>query len=83
MPSKKQKLVTEEILDKRFEEFTDFMTKLHENMVDELYKIRDIIVGEIKDYREEHDTHQASHMRINDELNLHDKRIKKLETTKN
>ena len=37
------------------------------------------IMGELKDMREEHDTHQYSHMRINDELQEHESRLKVLE----
>jgi hypothetical protein len=40
------------------------------------------ILGELKDMREEFSTHQFSHMRINDELQEHDGRLKKLETAK-
>ena len=40
------------------------------------------IVSELKNMREEHDVHQFSHRRINDELQEHGKRIKKLETAK-
>lgn len=40
------------------------------------------ILGELKDMREEFSTHQFSHMRINDELQEHDKRLKNLEATK-
>ena len=40
------------------------------------------ILGELKDMREEFDTHQFSHIRINDELQEHDGRLKKLETAK-
>ena len=46
---------------------------------DELYEIKDEIVGEIKSMREEFNTHQYSHRRINDEIQDHDKRLKKLE----
>lgn len=40
------------------------------------------ILGELKDMREDFATHQFSHMRINDELQEHDKRLKTLESSK-
>lgn len=40
------------------------------------------ILGELKDMREEFDTHQFFHMRINDELQEHDGRLKNLATAK-
>lgn len=40
------------------------------------------ILGELKDMREEFSTHQFSHIRINDELQEHSERLKKLETAK-
>ena len=48
----------------------------------ELLEIKEEIVGEIKGMREEFDTHQYSHTRINDELHEHDDRLKVLETAK-
>jgi hypothetical protein len=36
------------------------------------------ILGELKDMREEFDAHQFSHIRINDELQEHDTRLKSL-----
>lgn len=40
------------------------------------------ILGELKDMREEFDTHQFSHIRINDDLIEHDERLRKLESAK-
>ena len=40
------------------------------------------IMSELKDIREEHDVHQFSHRRINDELQDHEKKIKRLEASK-
>ncbi|MBF8261538.1 MAG: hypothetical protein HW376_1067 [candidate division NC10 bacterium] len=40
------------------------------------------VLGELQDMREEFSTHQFSHMRINDEIQEHDSRLKKLETAK-
>ncbi len=37
------------------------------------------ILGELQKMREEKDTHQFSHMRINDEINDHENRLKALE----
>jgi len=48
---------------------------------EELYEIKDEIVGEIKAVREEFQTHQFFHARINDELQSHSARITKLETS--
>ncbi|OGM21095.1 hypothetical protein A2714_02080 [Candidatus Woesebacteria bacterium RIFCSPHIGHO2_01_FULL_38_9] len=53
----KSKLVTEEYLVKTL---TDFKTELKS----ELLEIKEEIVGEIKDMREEFDTHQYSHSGI-------------------
>ncbi|MFC1625501.1 hypothetical protein ACFL1Q_00465 [Patescibacteria group bacterium] len=39
------------------------------------------VLGELKEMREEFDAHQFSHIRINDDLQEHDKRIKTLETS--
>jgi hypothetical protein len=39
------------------------------------------ILTELKEMREEHDMHQYSHTRINDDLQEHDKRLKVLETS--
>lgn len=38
------------------------------------------ILGELKELREEFDAHQFSHIRINDELQEHDTRLKSLES---
>lgn len=68
----------------------DFVTKLYldrrlgefgKKFKDELYEIKDEIVGEIKAMREEFDTHQYSHTRINDDLQDHDQRMSKLESS--
>lgn len=40
------------------------------------------VLGELKDMREEFSTHQFSHIRINDELQEHDTRLKSLESSK-
>lgn len=64
----KNNLVTKRYLDKRLGTFKE-----------ELYDMKDEIVGEIKALREEFDSHQFSHTRINDELQDHEKRITKIE----
>jgi predicted RNase H-like nuclease (RuvC/YqgF family) len=66
------KPVTEKYLDQRLE-------KSNAKLKEELYEIKDEIVGEIKAMRDEFNAHQYSHARINDELQDHDKRIGKLE----
>ena len=48
----------------------------------ELLEIKEEILKELRDMREEFDVHQFSHLRINDELIEHGKRIRKLETSK-
>lgn len=71
----KSKIVTEKYL-------TDTLTVFKSDIKDELFEIKAEIISEIKDMREEFDTHQYSHTRINDELQEHDKSIKALETAK-
>jgi predicted GNAT family acetyltransferase len=72
----KSKPVTEEFLDKKLDE------KLEANnqeMKTFILESKEQIMGEIKNMREEFDTHQYSHIRINDELQKHDTRLKALE----
>ena len=66
----KNGLVTKLYLDKRLDKFKE-----------ELYQIKDEIIGEIKKMREEFNAHQFSHMRINDDISDHEKRLIKLEKT--
>lgn len=69
----KSNYVTKDDLNKSLEDFrVDFKS--------ELYEIKDEIVGEIKAMREEFNTHQYSHRRINDEIQDHEKRLVVLET---
>ena len=78
--------VTKSYLDKRFKEYDGRLDsrfeKFKTEFKNELYEIKDEIIGEIKAMREEFDTHQFSHSRLNDEINDHDKRISKLEASK-
>lgn len=67
----KNNLVTKDFLDDRLKTFKD-----------DLYAIKDEIMGELKGLREEFHSHQYSHVRINDEIQDHEKRINKLETAK-
>ena len=72
MAKKDGGVVTKSYLDNHFRIFkTEIKT--------EFLEIKEEIVKEIKDMREEFDVHQFSHLRINDEITEHDKRIKKLE----
>lgn len=81
-------VVTKGYLDKRLNEFKggfrDYLDKrldeFKTEFKNELYEIKDEIVGEIKAMREEFETHQFSHSRINDEIQDHERRIAKLET---
>ncbi len=64
----KDDYVTKNYLDEKFESFKS-----------ELYDIKDEIITELKKNRENDDTHQFSHMRVNDDLQDLDKRVTKLE----
>lgn len=75
--AKANNYVTEKYLDKKLK---SFKTELKTELKEDLYKIKDEIVGEIKTMREESDTHQFQHVRTNEELEEHDKRISALET---
>ncbi len=78
---KTDNVITKDYLDKRLNQFkTELKTELGEELKGELYEIKDEIVGEIKAMREEFDTHQYSHTRINDDFQDHDQRISKLES---
>jgi len=68
----KQNFVTEDYLDERFDNFK-------EEIKDDLYSIKDEIMGELKKNRENDETHQFSHMRVNDDLQELDKRVTNLE----
>lgn len=92
----KNNAVTKDYLDKRLEEFGDKLKKelkedlydikdelkkeLKEDLKEELYDIKDEIVGEIKSMREDFDTHQFSHQRINDELSELSEGVKTIKT---
>lgn len=78
-------LVTKKYLDSRLRKFkTELKTELKEelraDLKSDLYDIKDEIVKEIKDLREEFQAHQFSHIRINDDLQDHEKGLKGLET---
>lgn len=76
LDKKLKNFVTKNYLDKKLQ---TFKVELKDEIKDELYEIKDDIVGEIKAMREEFDTHQFSHTRINDDLQDHEKRIAVLE----
>lgn len=76
MTAKKNDLVTKQYLDKKLGKFK---TELKSELSEDLYKIKDEIVGEIKAMREESDVHQYSHTRINEELEDHEKRITQIQ----
>ncbi len=69
----KQDFVTKEFL-------SDSLEKFGSDLKSELLEIKVEIIKEIKDMREEFDTHQYSHVRINDEIQDREKRIKVLES---
>ncbi len=84
MATKTNNLVTKPYIDKKFNEFkielkTELRSELGADLKEELYQIKDEIVGEIKALREEFDAHQYSHIRINEDLIDHENRITKLE----
>jgi hypothetical protein len=64
--TKNNDFVTKTYLDKKL---SSFKTELKDELKSELYEIKD-----------EFDTHQYSHVRINEEIEEHDKRITVLET---
>jgi len=54
-----------------------------ENNLRELFLNSEIkILGELQKIRDDNDAHHFSHMRVNDDLHEHDKRLKKLESAK-
>jgi len=77
---KLKNFVTKSYLDKKLQTFkVELKDELGGGLKDELYQIKDEIVGEIKAMREEFDTYQYSHVRINDELQEHSKQITQLQ----
>lgn len=74
-------LVTKTYLDRRLIIFgRQLKNELKQELREDLYTIKDEIVGEIKAMREEFDFHHVSHERKDEELHEHDQRIAKLET---
>ena len=92
--TKANNLVTKPYLDKKLKTFKielkdelkkdlkQMNNELGRELKGDLYEIKDEIVGEIKTSREESDTHQYSHVRINEELEEHDKKITKLQVAR-
>ena len=82
LDKKLKNFVTKNYLDKRFKKERVYLDQRFDEFKgefkNELYNIKDDIVGEIKSMREEFNTHQYSHARINDELQEHAKSIAKL-----
>jgi chromosome segregation ATPase len=73
-------VITKAYLDKKLKTFkVELKDELSSGLKTELYQIKDEIVGEIKAMREEFDTHQYSHVRINDELQEHSRQIAQLQ----
>lgn len=71
-------------LRKEFERFgkklkVEIKNELLAALKDDLYRIKDEIVGEFKKATENQEMHQASHTRINGELEDHEERITRLE----
>jgi len=64
----------EDIIDEKLTEKIKFLpTK------DEFYSKMDEVVGELKASREAFELHTGQHTRVDDQLDNHDKRIKKIE----
>jgi predicted nucleic acid-binding Zn-ribbon protein len=57
----------------------DYVKSLREEVKIIVLESEERIMTELKDMREEFSAHQFSHMRINDDLEEHDRRLKKLE----
>ena len=57
--------------------------QVEKSLKDEMIEMKLEILTELKDMREEFKVHQFSHVRINDEFQEHDKRLRRLESFKN
>lgn len=68
-----------EWLEQKFEAQNEWIEQKFADQKDDLLTIKDEIMKELKDMREDQETHQASHARINGELEDHEERIAKLE----
>lgn len=76
----KNNFVTKQYLDKKLGKFkTELKSELRSELSEDLYKIKDEIVGAMKAMHEESDVHQYSHVRINEELEDHEKRITQIQ----
>lgn len=76
----KNGLVTKSYLKEELDRFGKRLKKeLKQELKGELIEIKTEIIKEIRDMREEFDVHQASHVRIDEELEDHEERIGKLE----
>lgn len=62
-------------VDQKFNEVNDQIIQLKKDLSSEMLNWKVEIVGEIKAMREEFDTHQYSHLRINETLEDHEKRL--------
>jgi len=79
--------ITKKYLDNRLNSFRkeikremkDEMDAFKDDVKTELTNIKVEIIGEIRDMREEFDAHRFSHVRIDEELEDHAKRIATLE----
>ncbi len=74
----KNNIATKDDIKRLETKFSSKFNKLEEKISESELKI----LTELKDMREESDAHQFSHIRINDELQEHGGRLKKLETAK-
>lgn len=78
--NKQNDLVTKSYLKEELGNFGERLKKeLKQEIKSDLLEIKDEIIKEIKDMREEQEVHQASHVRINDELEEHEEKIIRLE----
>lgn len=71
-------LKIENIVDKKLDEKLDEKIKFLPNK-EEFFSKMDTYIGELKASREAFDLHTGQHTRVDDQLDNHDKRIKKLE----
>lgn len=77
-----EELITKDYLSSEMGKLEERLEKcIVERVVGEMVTIKDEIVKEVKDMREEFNVHQFSHRRINGELEDHEDRISRLEKT--
>lgn len=68
-------VLTKDYFDKKLNEVDEKFILLKKDLSSEMLNWKVEIVGEIKAMREEFDTHQYSHLRIDETLEDHEKRL--------